>query len=189
MVLTRALQSWSAAEGKPSWSLCQAWSNLLAVCWGGRCVVASKPLLEWHCLQESLSGLGLKGKYTCASSTICRNLLTHSVCPQISQLLTSLWNVRKLDRAPIFTNGEQKIPFTSNISPHEEHKMGSRFLAVLGCQTSRNQHVLCFYVARGHLYNVHLLKRAWCLLTLRSGSFEWGMGFQEVMMFLKDGLQ
>lgn len=38
--------------------------------------------------------------------------------------------------------------------------MGSRFLAVLGCQTSRNQHVLCFYVARGHLYNVHLLKRA-----------------------------
>lgn len=64
IVLTCALQSWSVAEEKLSWSLSQAWSSLLAVCWDGCGMVASKPLLEWGWLQDSLFGLGVKGEYT-----------------------------------------------------------------------------------------------------------------------------
>jgi len=79
----------AAAEEEPSWSLCQAWSSLIAICWEIGCVVPSKPPLEWGSLQESLSGQGVKGKCTSSSSTISRNLLTHSICPQISQPLTS----------------------------------------------------------------------------------------------------
>lgn len=60
VMLTRALQSWSAAEEKPSWSLCQAWSSLLVVCWDGCGMVPPKAPLEWGCLQDSLSGLELK---------------------------------------------------------------------------------------------------------------------------------
>lgn len=60
VILTRMLQSWSAAEEEPSWSL----SGLLAVCQDGCSVVPSKPPLEWGYLQDSLSGMGVKGKYT-----------------------------------------------------------------------------------------------------------------------------
>lgn len=65
---------------------------------------ASTSLWYLQSLQDSLSALGVKENHAWASSTSSRNSLVHSTCPQVPQLLSSLWSVSMLESAPIFTN-------------------------------------------------------------------------------------